>query len=133
MSEISAESHPLTERPLDVMSSDPVNYNQMLSHPDKFKTNNTESYTSGQNSSARVRFLEPHSANMTLPIQSNLPENIPSFRSFETVSLENINDFYQDGLNSVSRGLQTDINNSSIVDWVLAQKSSSTNDRYIKI
>jgi hypothetical protein len=95
-------------------------------------TKNPESSSSEHGSSARVRFLEPYSANNTKPILSRSPKSFPSFESIEGSSFDNANDLHQDGPNSVSRGLQTDISSASVIDWVLAQKSSSTAERYIK-
>lgn len=88
---------------------------------------------SEQASSGRVRFLEPHSARNTRPTLSKSPKSAPSFESYEGGSFENLNDLHQDGPNSVSRGLQTDISSGSVIDWVLAQKSSFTGERYIYI
>ena len=90
-----------------------------------------EPQRSEQGSSGRVRFLEPHSARNTKPALSKSPKSNHSFESYEGSSFENLNDLHQDGPNSVSRGLQTDISSGSVIDWVLAQKSSFTGERYI--
>lgn len=84
-------------------------------------------------SSNRVRFLTPHSPNGVAPIRSKSPRSLPSLESMEASSFDNASDLHQDGPNSVSRGLQTDISSASVIDWVIAQKSSSTGDRYTKI
>ena len=110
----------------------PIRTQRIPSNDDDLTTKNTEPYPPEHGSPGRVRFLDPHSANNTKPSLSKSPKSIPSFESVETSSLENINDLHQDGPNSVSRGLQTDISSASVIDWVLAQKSSSTGDRYIK-
>jgi hypothetical protein len=113
-------------------TSSEANHRQMPSNNDDLTKKNTERYSPGNGSSGRVRFLEPHSANNTKPSLSKVPNNPASFESVEESSLENINDLHQDGPNSVSRGLQTDISSASVIDWVLAQKSSLTGERYIK-
>lgn len=92
--------------------------------------NSLEQLSSSPN---RVRFLEPKGPGHIPPIQSKSPRSVPSFESFEGQTLDTINDLHQDGPNSVSRGLQTDISSASVIDWVIAQKSSSTADRYLKI
>jgi hypothetical protein len=131
MSKSSAQTYSLIELTQNSKSSD-SNHLQIPSNNDNLTTKNTEPYPPEHGSSGRIRFLRPHSANNTKPTLSKSPKNIPSLESAETSSLENINDLHQDGPNSVSRGLQTDISSASVIDWVLAQKSSSTGDRYIK-
>ena len=101
------------------------------SNDDDIAAKNMEPYPPEHGSSSRVHFLEPNSANKTTPTRARSPRSVPSLESMEASSLENINDLHQDGPNSVSRGLQTDISSASVIDWVLAQKSSSTGDRYI--
>jgi hypothetical protein len=108
------------------------NYLQIPSKNDDQQTKNSDSNPSEHVSSARVRFLEPLSANNTKPTLPRSPKSAPSYESFEGGSFDNINDLHQDGPNSVSRGLQTDISSASVIDWVLAQKSSFTGERYIK-
>ena len=93
---------------------------------------NTDPYAQEHGSASRVRFLEPHSAKNTKPSLSKGPRSVPSFESMDGSSFENIHDLHEDGPNSVSRGLQTDISSGSVIDWVLAQKSSMTGERYIK-
>ncbi len=127
----SVQTYSLIEVQTNSKSSDP-NYLQIPSNNDDQTTKNTESYSSEQSTSGRVRFLEPHPANNTQPLVSRSPKKVASFESFEGSSFENINDLHQDGPNSVSRGLQTDISSTSVIDWVLAQKSSLTGERYIK-
>jgi hypothetical protein len=116
------ETYSLIELPPDSTTSHPNN--------DDLTARNMEPYPP-EHGSPRVRFLDPNSANKTTPTRSKSPKRISSFESMEASSLENINDVSQDGPNSVSRGLQTDISSASVIDWVLAQKSSSTGDRYI--
>lgn len=131
MPKSSAQTYSLIEIPANSISTDP-NHLQIPSNNETSTTDNTEPYPPEHGSAGRVRFLEPHSANNTKPSVSKGPKSIPSFESFETSSTENINDLHQDGPNSVSRGLQTDISSASVIDWVLAQKSSLTGERYIK-
>ncbi|CAF0797521.1 unnamed protein product [Rotaria sordida] len=135
MSKASVETYSVIELP---SISTPLNSSrrQIPTNNDNQKTKTTELYTAengspAQSSSARVRFLEPCSAYNTTPKPSTLIKNVPSVDSFEALSIENINDFHPDGPNSVSRGLQTDISNASVIDWVLGQKSSSTGDSLI--
>ncbi|CAF4609143.1 unnamed protein product, partial [Rotaria sp. Silwood1] len=132
MSKSSVETYSLIELPSISTPSNP-NRRQMPMNNDDQKTKITESYTPengspARSSPARVRFLEPYSANNTTPKSSKSIKNVPSFESFEASSIENLNDLHHDGPNSVSRGLQTDISNASVIDWVLGQKSSSTGD-----
>ncbi|CAF1377979.1 unnamed protein product [Adineta steineri] len=95
---------------------------------DVLMTKHYDSHPSERDTSPRSRFPQPQPGNNTTPIKSRGPRSIPSFESVEVSSLENINDLQQDGPNSVSLGLQTDINSASVIDWVIAQKSSSTGD-----
>jgi hypothetical protein len=131
MPKSSVETYSLIELSPNSTSSNP-NLLQIPSNNEEIKTKNTEPYPPEHGSAGRVRFLEPLSANNTKPSLSKPPKTIPSLESVETSSLENINDLHQDGPNSVSRGDQTDISSPSVIDWVLAQKSSLTGDRYIK-
>ena len=108
------------------------NYLQIPSNNDDQPTKNSDSNPSEHGSSARVRFLEPISANNTKPTHPRSPKSVPSFESYERGGSFELNDLHQDGPNSVSRGLQTDISSASVIDWVLAQKSSFTGERYIK-
>jgi len=121
MPKSSVETYSLIELSSD--SKGPSNNNNQMNK-------NTESSSSENGSSGRVRFLEPHTANHSKPSLSKIPPNGPSVESFEGSSFENLTDLQQDGPNSVSRGLQTDISSSSVIDWVLAQKSSMTGERY---
>ena len=123
MSKSSVATYSLIELPPISKSSNPNN--------DDVPIRNIEPYPPEHGTSPRVHFLEPHSVNKTMSLRSRSPRSIPSFESMEASSLENINDLHQDGPNSVSRGLQTDISSSSVIDWVLAQKSSMTGERYI--
>ena len=109
----------------------PPNSNKSDPNNNDITGKNVEPYPPEHGSSPRVHFLDPISANKTTPIRSKSPKSVPSLESMEASSLENINDLHQDGPNSVSRGLQTDISSASVIDWVLAQKTSSTGDRYI--
>lgn len=124
-------TYSLIEIPPNSTSSDP-NHPPISSNDDEQATKNTGSYPPEHGTSGRVRFLEPHSANHTRPSLSKSPKSFHSFESMDASSIENINDLHQDGPNSVSRGLQTDISSASVIDWVLAQKSSLTGERYIK-
>ena len=96
------------------------------------KMKNSEPLSSEHGTPGRVRFLEPNSPNAMRSNPSRSPRRVPSFDNTE-VPLEYMNDIHQDGPNSVSRGLQTDISSASVIDWVIAQKSSSTGDRYLKL
>ncbi|CAF2392363.1 unnamed protein product [Rotaria sp. Silwood2] len=132
MSKASVETYSLIELP-SISTSLDTNHRQMPMNNDDQRTKITESYTPehgspNRNSPARVRFLEPGYANNTTPKSPKSIKNVPSFESFEASSIDNINDLHHDGPNSVSRGLQTDISNASVIDWVLGQKSSSTGD-----
>ncbi|CAM2704157.1 unnamed protein product [Rotaria socialis] len=127
--EISMQKFPLeTYSLIEISTSTDSNHQQTAMNTDDMKQRSTESYSSERNSNNRVRFLEPSSANNTAPQHSKLTKFVPSSESFEATSIESINDIYQDGPNSVSRGLQTDISNASVIDWVLGQKTSSTGD-----
>jgi hypothetical protein len=117
------QKYTLIELPAISSSSSDPNHLHIPPNNDNILTKNTEPYPPDHGSAGRVRFLEPHSANHTTPTQSKSPKRVPSFESFD--------DLHQDGPNSVSRGLQTDISSASVIDWVIAQKSSSTADRYI--
>lgn len=107
------------------------NHLKIPSNNDNQMNKNTEPYPPGHGSPGRVRFLEPRPGNNLKPLVSKTPPSVPSVESFEGSSFDNSNDLQQDGPNSVSRGLQTDISSSSVIDWVLAQKSSLTGERYI--
>lgn len=127
MSKSSAQTYSLVE-----LSSNSTPFLQIPTNNDDQLTANSETSRSTHGSPARVRFLEPNSAKNTKPTLSRSPKSVPSFESIEGSSFENLNDLHQDGPNSVSRGLQTDISSGSVIDWVLAQKSSLTGERYIK-
>ena len=127
MSKSSAQTYSLVE-----ISSNSTPFLQIPMKTDDQLAANSEPSRSGPTTPARVRFLEPNSARNTKPTLSRSPKSIPSFESIEGSSFENLNDLHQDGPNSVSRGLQTDISSGSVIDWVLAQKSSLTGERYIK-
>lgn len=132
MSKSSTKTYSLIELSQNSTSSD-SNHLQVPSNNDESIHKNTEPYPPEHGQSGRVRFLKPHSTYPTKPILSkNSPRSVPSFESLEGSSIENLNDIHQDGPNSVSRGLQTDINSASVIDWVLAQKSSTNGERYIK-
>lgn len=131
MSKASNSTYTLIELQTNSTSTDP-NHLQLPSNNEESVTNNTEPYPPEHGSAGRVRFLAPHSANNTKPSSSKAPRSVPSFESIDTSSFDNFNDLHQDGPNSVSRGLQTDISSTSVIDWVLAQKSSLTGERYIK-
>ncbi|CAF5062577.1 unnamed protein product, partial [Rotaria magnacalcarata] len=113
---------------IEISTSTDSNHQQTPMNTDDMKQRSAESYSSERSLNNRVRFLEPSSANNTAPQNSKLTKFVPSSESFEAASIESINDIYQDGPNSVSRGLQTDISNASVIDWVLGQKTSSTGD-----
>ena len=106
---------------------------QLPSMNDEPTSKPSEPHSPEHGSANRVRFLTPHSANHAAPIRSKSPRSLLSRESMEASSFDNANDLQQDGPNSVSRGLQTDISSASVIDWVIAQKSSSTGDRYMKI
>ncbi|CAF0865437.1 unnamed protein product [Adineta ricciae] len=97
---------------------------QIPTSNDDLLTKNCEPYPPEHGVQGRIRFLEPNQ----YPQPSRTPRNIPSLESLEMASFETMTDLHQDGPNSVSRGLQTDINSASVIDWVIAQKSSSTAD-----
>jgi len=118
---------------IELPSTSNPNHLQMPSNNDDLITTNSEPYPPEHGASGRVRFRDPLYANNTSPLPPKTPKSIPLSESVEVSSLENINDLHQDGPNSVSRGLQTDIRSGSVIDWVLAQKSSTTGDRYITI
>lgn len=113
-------------------TSKDLNHLKVPTNNDTLKARSTEQSSSERVGHGRVRFLEPSAANDAAPIQSKSMKKVPSFESLETQSIGNYSDVQSDGPNSVSRGLQTDISNASVIDWVLGQKSSSTADRYIK-
>lgn len=123
-----AETYSLIDAPITSNS----NHQRTSMNNDNSKSKYVETYSPDRNPTTRVRFLEPSSASNTSPTQSHFTKRIPSSDSFEASSAENMSDLYQDGPNSISRGLQTDISNASVIDWVLGQKTSSTGDRYIK-
>ncbi len=132
MPKSSIQTYSLIELPNNSTSSDSNHLQIPSNNNDDQSSKNTEPYPPEHGSTTRVRFLEPYSANNTKPILSKSPKIFPSFECMKESSFESINDLHQDGPNSVSRGLQTDISSASVIDWVLAQKSSSTAERYIK-
>ena len=136
MPKAQVSTYSLIELPaINSSTSDNNNHLQIPTMTDETNGKNAMGNSLEQLSSSpnRVRFLEPKSPGHIPPIPSKSPRSVPSFESFEGQTLDIINDLHQDGPNSVSRGLQTDISSASVIDWVIAQKSSSTGDRYLKI
>ena len=139
---LSAPSHSPLVRTTHKMSKAPTSTYSLIELPpiSSFDSNHlqlpsktSESHSSEHGPPARTRFLKPHPSPSPTLIQSKSPRSIPSFESIEAFSLDGANDLHHDGPNSVSRGLQTDISSASVIDWVLAQKTSSTADRYMNI
>ncbi|CAF0865514.1 unnamed protein product [Adineta ricciae] len=109
---------------IEIPATSESNHLQIPTSNDDLLTKNYEPYPPEHGAQGRIRFLEPNQ----YPQPSRTPRNIPSLESLEMTSFETMGDLHQDGPNSVSRGLQTDINSASVIDWVIAQKSSSTAD-----
>lgn len=114
---------------IEIPATSEPNHLQIPTSNDDLLMKNYEPYPPEHGAQGRIRFLEPNQ----YPQPSRTPRNVPSLESLEMTSFETMTDLHQDGPNSVSRGLQTDINSGSVIDWVIAQKSSSTADRYKKI
>jgi hypothetical protein len=106
------------------MPKSPIETYTISTHPSYSPSSNTSRVEIPSNGNdIRIIITEPSPTAPNPPLtRTKSPNTMPTIEIFEVPPTNRHN---------ISRGLQTDPNNTSVASWIVTQNSSSTSERYI--